>query len=614
MRRRDFLIGGAAATSWLLSSGALANKGNCAAVVIGVNKAGNLPTLGAAVSGAQSVAQWLKGANFEVKLFVDEHVPVKASALFDSINELVQRGTLDQLVVYFSGHGFLNAYAEYWMLSNAPLNPNEAVSLTESVVLAKETGIPSVVFISDACRSTPDSIGASRVRGSLIFPNGDISRNQRAEVDQFLAALPGSPALELPVTASAPIFEGIFTSCLLSAFQTPVSSLIKTIDGVRVITNRDLKTFLESEVVKQAESRSIKLQQKPDATVVSGNDTYLAPVSNPELGSVTGVSEPEWSVKEYAAKTLQTAGGGAILSESLRTRATQPDDPCPPDDPYCIYIPDSVTEFKRAQTRVVDANAAVLRPSTKFAGRGESEIRVAKASIKQVASDGGVKSQILDPSRVVVRLRGKAAANVMIRFEDGSGMVIPAIKGFICSLVFDGKGVAGATYIRINGPNDPDIEKLHADVTAAAQSGIFRIDGAREAAAKNARIFGDKIRVGKSADPTLGLYAAYAYSQADLIDLVKSVNADLRNELGIELFDVAMLARDRAGVALFQTKTIFPMFPMLSQGWNLLRVLQVQLPAGLEEARNHLRPSLWTTFDSRGMDIVSVIFGQRDAG
>ncbi|TWA91076.1 caspase family protein [Bradyrhizobium stylosanthis] len=613
MRRRDFLIGGAAATSWLLSSGALANRGKCAAVVIGVNKAGNLPKLSAAVSGARSVADWLKGAGFEVKLFVDESSPVKAAALFEAIDELVQRGTLDQLVVYFSGHGFLNAYAEYWMLSNAPQNPNEAVSLTESVVLAKETGIRSVVFISDACRSTPDSIGTSRVRGSLIFPNGDVSRNVRSEVDQFLAALPGSPALELPISQSAPAFEGIFTSCLLSAFQTPVSSLIKTVDGVRVITNRDLKSFLESEVVKQAERRSIKLQQKPDANIVSGDNTYLTPVA--DLGSLAGIPAPQWTINKFAAKTLQSAGAGPILNESLPTNAALPDpnDQCDPQDAFCIAIP-SVGEFKRAQTRVVTANAAARRPSTTMSGHGEAELLVANTSFKQVETDGGVKAQILDPSRAVVLLRGKPAANVAVRFSDGSGTVVPAIRGFICSLAFDGIGVASVTYIRSRGPSDPNIDALHAAVTAAAQSGVFRIDGTRETAAQNARSFGDSIRVGKSADPTLGLYAAYAYSQADLIDQVRSVNDFMRSDLSIELFDVAMLSRERSGPALSEAKTVFPLFPMLSQGWNLLRVLQIQLPTALDEARNHLRPSLWTTFDPTGMDIVSTMVRQGNAG
>ena len=82
-------------------------------------------------------ADALRSEGFEVKLLVDSSGPVRASDVFDAISELVGRGTLDQLVIYFSGHGFLNAFSEVWMLSNAPQNPNEAISLAECIILAR---------------------------------------------------------------------------------------------------------------------------------------------------------------------------------------------------------------------------------------------------------------------------------------------------------------------------------------------------------------------------------------------------------------------------------------------------------------------------------------------
>lgn len=156
MRRRDFLAMAVTTAGLLAVRPVLAKSGGQkqrAAVVIGVNKAGQLPVLNAAVSGARTVANWLEAEGFEVKLLVDDGKPVRVSEIFDVIEEFVGRGTLDQLVVYFSGHGFLSGYSEHWLLSKAPDNPNEAVSLRESVDLARESAIPNVVFISDACRS-----------------------------------------------------------------------------------------------------------------------------------------------------------------------------------------------------------------------------------------------------------------------------------------------------------------------------------------------------------------------------------------------------------------------------------------------------------------------------
>src|SRR5262249_36100436 len=143
-----------------------------------------------------------------------------------------------RLVVYFSGHGFLVGTSEFWLLSRAPSNPNEAINVAGSVEAARDCGIPHVVFISDACRSTTDSLGTQSVRGYQIFPGQRVIRDPRAEVDRFYATLPGDPALEVPVAKSAPAYEGIYTSCLLSAFEHPEDTLVQSVDGVRVVPNR----------------------------------------------------------------------------------------------------------------------------------------------------------------------------------------------------------------------------------------------------------------------------------------------------------------------------------------------------------------------------------------
>ena len=105
MRRRDFLAMAVTTAGLLAVRPVLAKSGGQkqrAAVVIGVNKAGQLPVLNAAVSGARTVANWLEAEGFEVKLLVDDGKPVRVSEIFDVIEEFVGRGTLDQLVVYFS--------------------------------------------------------------------------------------------------------------------------------------------------------------------------------------------------------------------------------------------------------------------------------------------------------------------------------------------------------------------------------------------------------------------------------------------------------------------------------------------------------------------------------
>jgi hypothetical protein len=101
------------------------------------------------------------------------------------------------------------------------------------------------------------------------------------------------------------------------------------------------------------------------------------------------------------------------------------------------------------------------------------------------------------------------------------------------------------------------------------------------------------------------LYAAYAYASADVSEQVKSVDQFMHGEYQMRLFDVAMLAGSLPNAPLSPTTPgIAPFCPMLSQGWSLLRVKNVHLDPHLYSLQDHLKPSLWTTFDPAGVDLV----------
>src|SRR5438874_1127812 len=154
MRRRDLLVGSLALAQLAASGRSLAQgPTKRSAVVIGVNKTGGLPILRAAVSGAKSVAAWLHEEGFDVKLITDEAGPVTAQDVKQAVMPLALDSGLKQLIVYFAGHGISIGYNEYWLLSGAPNDLNEAVSLVECWELAHRSRVGHVVFISDACRS-----------------------------------------------------------------------------------------------------------------------------------------------------------------------------------------------------------------------------------------------------------------------------------------------------------------------------------------------------------------------------------------------------------------------------------------------------------------------------
>jgi hypothetical protein len=129
MRRRDFLaMGVAMAIAARTGIGRGAPSKASAAVVIGVDKPGNLPALRGAGAGARSVAEWLGGEGFEIRAFVDDAAPVTTNAIYTAITDIVNRGTLNQILIYFPYNGYILKYAQIWMLRELE-NPNEAISL-----------------------------------------------------------------------------------------------------------------------------------------------------------------------------------------------------------------------------------------------------------------------------------------------------------------------------------------------------------------------------------------------------------------------------------------------------------------------------------------------------
>jgi Caspase domain len=240
-----------------------------AAVGVGVDRVGGPPPLRAAASGAVAVAEWLTSEGLDITLIVDHQNPVLANDVKVAIKALVNRGTLEQLVIYFAGHGFVSASnSEFWLLSSALENPNEAVSLVES-----RFGIKNLVFISDACRSQAESLRTEHVRGQIVFPTPSGGSNVRCDVDKFFvvdkffATRMGLPAWEVPVATSTANYKGIYTTCFLEAFKHPYVSMVETVDGKPVVTNRGLRDYLEQEVPKMASETSITLNQPPDAEV-----------------------------------------------------------------------------------------------------------------------------------------------------------------------------------------------------------------------------------------------------------------------------------------------------------------------------------------------------------
>jgi hypothetical protein len=577
-----------------------------AAVVIGVDRAGRLPRLSAAAGAAGKVADWLEREGFAVRRFLDSRAAVRVGEVYDAIEALVERDTPDQLVVYFGGHGFLNNYAEHWLLSHAPDNPNEAVSLLETVELARVSAIPSVVLISDACRSRADSLAAERVRGSLIFPNKGATGTIDPEVDRFLAAAPGDPALELPVGQSTAEWEAVFTASFLAAFETAEPELVRDIGGALVVPNRAFKEtrYLERETGRRLQSRSLRLRQQPKVIIESGPTVFIGrarpPPPPPGPMAPTATRALPAILADVVARALELVG---VAYSSAPQPAPDAVDPVALD-----------SGFRARQERILRAaQAAPKRLQT------ESGIAVSGARVGWAAAGHGVGVRLYgegggDETAVVGLVpEDRGATSVLLGFAGGGGAVVAGLVGYIASVVVEDGRVVNVSHIPARSNprweayqrEAPRLALLRATVATAAGFGSFPIEGERETRRAAAQQVIGSARVLDGIDPALGLYAAYACAEAGLADQVKWLDERMR-DLGVDLFDMAMLAgRLARPLPAEPRRDVVPFCPMLAQGWGLLRLRGVSLPEAVEEAGNRLRPALWTTFEEPALSALA---------
>src|SRR5581483_2362804 len=254
-----------------------------AAVLIGVDRSGGLPPLQDAAAGARRMEKWAvaQGVDPVVVLTDEQNGRVEIGDIKQAVRQIVDAATTDQLLVYFAGHGVNIRYGEIWLLTDAPSDTQAAGNVSGSATLAAYSGIPYVVFVSDACRTAAEGIQAQFVTGSEIFPNDGVGGAEQP-VDRFYATLLGAPAHEIrdPREAAA-LYSALYTQALLDAFDGIVADALDWVEegGRRIgyVRPRPLKKLLPGELARRLREKGLtNVVQIPDAHLVSEDDAWLS--------------------------------------------------------------------------------------------------------------------------------------------------------------------------------------------------------------------------------------------------------------------------------------------------------------------------------------------------
>jgi hypothetical protein len=587
-----------------------------AAIIIGVNRVGNLPGLKDAARGAHLMEKWAKAQRMNaVQVFTDEVKPVDVSQIKKAIKRLVNDANLNQLVIYFAGHGVNKQRHEYWLLSDAADDTQAAVNVAGSVGLASTCGIEHIVLISDACRTAAEGIRAQSVEGSEIFPNRE---NDEKPVDQFFACQLGRPSYEVkdPEVTSAE-FKALYTSELVPALLGQRAQVVEwTTRGpkaVGLVHLRPLRDFLSSAVTSRL--KNLKLQSKviqvPTAYISSDPPTWISRVSpgsklgfsvtppgtappdqqDSETMEVTISPRPAKSTATITATLLQSAlanGSSGLLKEFERNRISG--------------IPGAEDLITSAE-RIAQPFGPVLE-ETKcgFKIRGSQIVE---------AYSRNATTQILDstgPRGEVVRVNSvsRTGASVLLLLEEGTAVCLPAIPDFLASLTIEEGELVEVAYepsantSRWAAFHDraAEIRALRAVASSSMTRGVFRLEGEDSVAVAK------RMQYAKGVDPSLAIYAAYAYNDLQRLDLIRQMSAYLQSDLGAPLFDVALLSRKLNGRKLGVETELLSFVPMLAQGWAFLSAYNVSLPSSLDGLQQTLVPSLWTLFNRKGWEII----------
>lgn len=607
-----------------------------AIVLIGVRRSGGLPVLQAVETGLDAMRAWASAQGIPDGLVVEcsdrDGQPVTAAAITSIITDLVARPSLAQLVVYFAGHGVNNGQSEYWLLSGAPDNPNEAVNVAGSAMLAERHPVPHVVLISDACRTAPAGIQALGVTGSVIFPNV-APMGPASTVDQFYACLLGSPANEIAdKDEAARVYRSLYTEVLVEALRGDHRDLLEPASATdpqdltgAFVRPWPLKRGLPGLAMARLKATGayLTVNQQPDARVTS--DPQVAWVSRVETGSPAGGGDDAGDgAGDGAGEDVGgVPGRGGGPTRGGGPGVVPPRGPGSPDGEQ-----DLGSRVAREVADVLDGRDPARRgrrhrPSRDFTDRTAAlrsdfgprsfesgvGVKVRGARVVDAYAWGGQPEPLGED---LVRIwpttgggrEGEVAGTALVVVDEGA-VVVPTLHGFLVGVTVEDGQVVDVAWEPMAGTQrageweDPDgrFRPLRAQLATAAAFGVDPVADDRTDQVRDWVL--DALRL----DPSVAVYGAWLLRDRGRPDDVVAVRDRVVAEFGFTVADLELLVG-----AEVPGDAAPPGLPLLSRGWATFDVVADPHPSpGLAAGRV---PSIWTMYHA---DQVPALVAMMDA-
>ncbi|MFZ1692801.1 MAG: hypothetical protein WAT74_06385 [Flavobacteriales bacterium] len=392
--------------------------------------------------------------------------------------------------------------------------------------------------------------------------------------------------------------KGVFTDELLKCLRGQVAEVMTHIAAPQpaaVIAPDSLKRYVPNKVVESISDVSLRARQKPDIRIQSDSPPHFI-VEFPPRATPADTAPDIPSITVLSTTTVHNAESLTERTlKSMKGKSPRPGSKPQPAPPGELYRATDLLRLTEENPGIGSDIDNLIASHGRAHFETQTGFSVFGAKVSHAYSDCGACEPFGDdPVHIRHHFSGlkREQGTIVIELDGREFLVLAVLFGYIGTIVVKDGRVATVNYTPsensqygyLSVKNREQLDHRRAVVATLAANGRFRVDAAH--AEKSA----DYLRVLKSIDPTLGLYAAYAYQSAGLFNDVSSVYEWMSNEDTVIPYDVVMLAgKLKKGRAA-------PFCPMLVQGWSYLDEADMDQLHLLSKLRRFVQPGLWTTF------------------
>jgi hypothetical protein len=600
-------------------------------ISIGINNTEGLLPLAAAAKGAEEIAIWGNKQGYNVTLITDKTGKISQQQIFSAIHTIIQQQTCEQLLIYFSGHGLLKSPSqEIWLLSDAKINPNESINITASIDNARNSGIPYILFISDACRVLPTEIQFTG-NGAVIFPILNNANNDTA-IDILYASRPGNPAYEFSSQENAKSY-GLFTNSLLEVINGMHPHIMQNDQG------EVLKSFYDVPLLQQDISYKSLTKGKWQINTIT-SEALIKNLVADKAGEINIMLQqhPTIIIQYQQQKPSIAAFEDLTAKQSLLNNSKIPNPIADNTNEVFTQLQESILQENHVLNQdditaslayrhlSMANNQSTLLTNTQLIyeskGRQSFETQtgftIIGTNIQTLLIKGNFDI-IDDEGNTHIRIHpGFELSTALLVLKNGAIIPLGILRGYIGTLVFANQQLLTVNYTP--SENSDIYPEYHQYATKTAYLRSLMASAASEGYA-DAAIFRYKAYLKDNGiptnteatsiqsafwDPTICLYLSYAYKQNGNFKDIQQLYHQLSGNKQTILFDIAMLANqlnnDGTETAGF--------CPLLALGWAYKSQYQSYIDPLVLQAAAYMQPSFWTTFHNKGAHLIKTYFNQ----